>query len=105
MSVCSNCKQTFEDMEGIITQLEDKLFKRDIEIRKLNSEIKSLQEMNTLNAKVSSKMIFSKNWNNTSSNFSLPSEFKNLWDKMVKEQIIDAFPDFLEDHETLVGLT
>ena len=37
--------------------------------------------------------------NNTSSTFTLPSEFKKLWDELVTELILDAFPDFL-DHYT-----
>lgn len=46
----------------------------------------------------------SKNRNNTSSNFTLPSEFKGLWDELVKEAILDAFPDFLNNYEELVPL-
>lgn len=56
---------------------------------------KTLQELNTLNAK---------NRNNTSSAFTLPSEFKSAWDELVKELILDAFPDFLDKYEELVPL-
>ena len=54
-----------------------------------------MQEINTLNAK---------NRNNTSSAFTLPSEFKSAWDELVKELILDAFPDFLDRYEELVPL-
>ena len=37
--------------------------------------------------------------NNTSSAFTLPSEFKKLWDELVTELILDAFPDFLEQYK------
>lgn len=47
--------------------MEKDLFKAQNESRRLNSSIKTLQELNTLNAK---------NRNNTSSAFTLPSEFK-----------------------------
>ena len=42
--------------------------------------------------------------NNTSSSFTLPSELKGIWDSMVKEKILDAFPDFLDEHGVLVPL-
>jgi hypothetical protein len=45
-----------------------------------------------------------KNRNNTSSAFTLPSEFKSAWDELVKEAILDAFPDFLDNYEELVPL-
>ena len=45
-----------------------------------------------------------KNRNNTSSSFTLPSEFKQSWDELVKESILDAFPDFLDNYEELVPL-
>jgi len=45
-----------------------------------------------------------KNRNNTSSSFTLPSEFKQAWDELVKESILDAFPDFLDNYEELVPL-
>lgn len=51
--------------------------------------------MNTLNAK---------NSNNTSSKFSLPSEFKEKWNELVTELILDAFPDFLDKFHVLVPL-
>lgn len=75
--------------------MEKDLFKAQTENRKLNQQIKTLQEINTLNAK---------NRNNTSSAFTLPSEFKNAWDELVKELILDAFPDFLDKYEELVPL-
>ena len=61
----------------------------------MNAQIKALQEINTLNAK---------NRNNTSSAFTLPSEFKSAWDVLVNEHILDAFPDFLDKYEELIPL-
>ena len=45
-----------------------------------------------------------KNTNNTSSKFSLPSEFKEKWNGLVAELILDAFPDFLDKFYLLVPL-
>ena len=42
--------------------------------------------------------------NNTSSAFTLPSEFKKLWDELVTELILDAFPDFLDQYKLFVCL-
>ena len=66
-----------------------------MEARKMQALYKNLQEINQK---------FNAGNNNTSSNFTLPSEFKNLWDELVKEGILDAFPDFLENYKHLVGL-
>ena len=69
--------------------LEKDLFKAQAEGRRMVVQVKTLQELNTLNAK---------NRNNTSSAFTLPSEFKSAWDELVKELILDAFPDFLDKY-------
>jgi hypothetical protein len=74
---------------------ERDLFKSQTEGRRMNAQIKALQEINTLNAK---------NRNNTSSAFTLPSEFKSAWDVLVNEHILDAFPDFLDKYEELIPL-
>jgi len=42
--------------------------------------------------------------NNTSSAFTLPSEFKKLWDELVTELILDALPDFLDQYKLFVCL-
>ena len=44
------------------------------------------------------------NTNNTSSKFSLPSEFKENWNNLVTEGILDAFPDFLDKFQYLTPL-
>lgn len=75
--------------------MEKDLFKAQTEARKLQAQYKQLLEVNQK---------FSAGNNNTSSNFTLPSEFKKLWDELVKEGILDAFPDFLENYKHLVGL-
>ena len=65
------------------------------ENHRLKSRIKDLESKNTLNAK---------NRNNTSSAFTLPSEFKSLWEELVKVLILDAFPDFMDKFKLLVPL-
>lgn len=75
--------------------VEKDLFKSLAQCRRLQDEIKQLQEINTINAK---------NTNNTSSSFSLPSEFKDKWNELVSEKILDAFPDFLDKFRLLVPL-
>ena len=75
--------------------LERDLFKVSTQCRRLEAQIKQLQELNTLNAK---------NTNNTSSKFTLPSEFKEKWNELVAELILDAFPDFLDKFHLLVPL-
>jgi len=37
--------------------------------------------------------------NNTTSEFSLPSEFKRKWEVMVAETIVDGFGDFIVEPE------
>lgn len=61
---------------------EKDLTKKIAELRKVEAMYKALQEQNTSNAR---------NRNNTSSAFSLPSEFKTLWDHLTSELIIDAY--------------
>lgn len=75
--------------------MEKDLFKKTAQCRRLEQEIKKLQDLNTENAN---------NTNNTSSQFSLPSEFKEKWNEMVTELIMDAFPDFLDKYYLLVPL-
>jgi hypothetical protein len=58
------------------------VFKSIAERRRLETQVKTLQEINTVNAH---------NRNNTSSAFTLPSEFKQAWDELATELIIDAF--------------
>jgi hypothetical protein len=53
-----------------------------------------LQEANTINAK---------NRNNTSSAFTLPSEFKQAWDELVTELMIDAFTN-IDQYQEIVPL-
>ena len=75
--------------------LEKDLFKSQTATRKLQATVKQLQELNSLN---------SVTHNNTSSAFTLPSEFKKLWDELVTELILDAFPDFLDRYKLFVCL-
>ena len=67
--------------------VERDLFKAQTEGRKMEKALKNLQELNSKHGVTR---------NNTSSAFTLPSEFKKLWDELVTELILDAFPDFLD---------
>lgn len=70
------------------------MFKTLAEKRKLEAQFKALQEANTINAK---------NRNNTSSAFTLPSEFKQAWDELVTELMIDAFTN-IDQYQEIVPL-
>ena len=60
----------------------------------MDAQFKTLQDLNTLNAK---------NRNNTSSAFTLPSEFKASWDELATEHIIDAFTN-IDQYQEVVPL-
>ena len=74
--------------------MERDLFKSQAECRKVDAKFKTLQDLNILNAK---------NRNNTSSAFTLPSEFKSGWDELVTELMIDAFCN-IDQYEEVVPL-
>lgn len=61
----------------------------------MEAQLKQLKELSTLHGVTH---------NNTSSAFTLPSEFKTLWDELVTELILDALPDFLSHYKYIVPL-
>ena len=75
--------------------MEKDLFKAQTETRKTEKSLKQLQELQSKHGVTH---------NNTSSAFTLPSEFKKLWDELVTELILDAFPDFLDQYQQFVCL-
>ena len=75
--------------------MERDLFKSHTAARKLTAQVKSLQEINSMHRVTK---------NDTSSAFTLPSEFKKLWDELGTELILDAFPDFLDQYKLFVCL-
>lgn len=85
----TECRARFE-------VLERDLAKQMAEARKLKAQVKQLQDLQAAQGLAS---------NNTSSAFTLPSEFKKLWDQLLTEQILDAFPDFLGDFRRMTVLT
>lgn len=85
----TECRARFE-------VLERDLAKQMAEARKLKAQVKQLQDLQSAQGLAS---------NNTSSAFTLPSEFKKLWDQLLTEQILDAFPDFLGDFRRMTVLT
>ena len=86
-------KMLVEERQRTI-QLEKDVFKTLAEKRKIEAQYKQLQEANTVNAK---------NRNNTSSAFTLPSEFKSAWDELVTELMIDAFTN-IDQYQEIVPL-
>ena len=66
------------------------------ESRKLKAQVKQLQDLQAAQGLAT---------NNTSSTFTLPSEFKKLWDQLLTEQVLDALPDFLGDFRKMTILT
>lgn len=80
---------------GIIETLEKETFKLRADFKRSEATIKKLQESATLTAQ---------NQHNTSSAFSLPSEFKKSWEVLVQENILDLFSPFLNNHKNLAVL-
>jgi hypothetical protein len=77
--------------------LEKDLVKSQNTIKKMDVSLKKLQEINTINAKV--RFFFSnQSLNNTSIPFFLTSEFKNNWENLAKDQIMEAFENTFEDY-------
>ena len=95
---CSSCdalRISLIEEQRKLEVLERDLVKAHADVRRQEIAVKELQAKNTLNAK---------NSNNTSCAFALPSEFKAAWDELVKELIVDAFADQLDNYERLVPL-
>ena len=65
------------------------------ELKRSEMLVKKLQETATLQGQ---------NQNNTSSTFTLPSEFKKSWEELVQETLLDVFSPFFEQHCLLVWL-
>ena len=75
--------------------MERDLFRAQTNSRKVEAQLKTLKDLTTVHGVTH---------NNTSSAFTLPSEFKNLWDELVTELILDALPDFLGAYKFIVPL-
>ena len=75
--------------------IETDLFKAQIQNKKLDSQIRKLQEIVTSN---------SNNVNNTSISFFLPSEFKTQWEIMNKDYLFEAFENMWETYFWLAHL-
>lgn len=88
-------KQELLEQRKRFEQMERDLFKAHTASRRLQAQVKQLQELNSAHGVTH---------NNTSSAFTLPSEFKKLWDELVTELILDAFPDFLDQFKSFVCL-
>ena len=79
-----------------IIQLESTLIQHKSQIQKMELTNKRLHE------------IISKhglNINNTSVGFFLPSEFKNLWEKLIKTELPDALDSYIDDPVLLANLS
>ena len=89
-------RQELTEARARFETLEKDLNKQISESRKLKQQLKQLQEIQVAQGLTT---------NNTSSQFTLPSEFKKLWDQLLTEQILDALPDFLCDYKKMTILT
>ena len=78
------------------TEMSNEIAKYEAEIKKLETSNKKLQELVSKNAQ---------NINNTSIAFFLPSEFKNLWDKLIKTELLEAFDSYINDYVTVSNLS
>jgi hypothetical protein len=79
-----------------IEEMETELFKSQIQNKKLELQIGKLQDIIALN---------SNNKNNTSISFYLPSEFKNQWEIMNKESLLEAFENLWENYYWISHVT
>ena len=77
-------------------EMSSEIAKYEAEIKKLEASNKKLQELVSKNAQ---------NINNTSIAFFLPSEFKNLWDKLIKTELLEAFDAYINDYVTVSNLS
>jgi len=75
---------------------ESDLFKQRTENIKLKKQVKELEDKNIINKQ---------NANNTSSAFSLPSEFKKKWEELMSECLLDAWGNFVADFKLFAFLT
>lgn len=75
--------------------MERDLFKATTNARKIEAQLKTLKDLQAVHGVTH---------NNTSSAFTLPSEFKTLWDELVTELVLDALPDFLGQYKLIVPL-
>ncbi|OMJ70832.1 hypothetical protein SteCoe_31108 [Stentor coeruleus] len=76
----------------IIESLEKEIFKLRTEFKKSEASFKKFQE---------STSACTQNQHNTSSAFSLPSEFKKSWEILIQETILDLFSPFLDSYKDL----
>ena len=104
MEICNNYTELIQGADAeeklknsinIIESLEKETFKLRAEIKRSENVIKKLQESSSLSAQ---------NQHNTSSLFSLPSEFKKTWETLIQENVLDLFSDFLNSHKNFVQL-
>jgi len=79
-----------------IEEMQTELFKSQIQNKKLDLQISKLQDMIALNSNTK---------NNTSISFYLPSEFKNQWEIMNKESLLEAFENLWENYYWISHIT
>ncbi|CAG9311515.1 unnamed protein product [Blepharisma stoltei] len=91
----NTAEEKLVNAKSIIESLEKELFKLRTDLKRSEATVQKLQD---------SAALQSQNHNNTSSAFSLPSEFKKIWEVMVLENILDVFSSFLSDHVTFTML-
>jgi hypothetical protein len=79
----------------IIESLESQVFKLRAELKRNEGLVKKLQDQVAVSGA---------NENNTSSNFTLSSEFRKLWETMVSETLLDCYQNYIDDHFMLAHL-
>ena len=88
MSNNSNIQNDNHNYKERIHQLEQTLIKQKTHIQKMETTNRRLHEL------ISKHGL---NVNNTSIGFFLPSEFKNLWEKLIKTELPDALEFYIDD--------
>lgn len=91
-----NEKEEINYYKNKCSQIESDILKYEAKIKNLENANKKLQELVSKN---------SQNINNTSIAFFLPSEFKNLWDKLIKTELLEAFDFYINDYNLVSNLS
>lgn len=94
--IFENEKEEINYYKNKCSQIESEISKYEAQIKKLENANKKLQELVSKN---------SQNINNTSIAFFLPSEFKNLWDKLIKTELLEAFDFYINEYNLVSNLS
>ena len=94
---------TFDNPQDELNYYKSNNIRVNNENNKLEAQIKKLEAENQV---LKEKIIkSSKNNNNTSIQFFLPSEFKSLWETIVKTELMEALDPYIEDYIFISNIT